>query len=72
MAFAAGYAVNDVRRSSCKILPDKEFRFESKNDGGLTKKSTCVTAGLTARRSAGVTGNLSPYNLARSSEICPP
>ena len=52
MAFALGYAVNDVRRSAWEIMPNK-FGFESKNDGGLTKKSTCVTAGSTVRKSAG-------------------
>ena len=30
-----------------------KFGFGSKNDGGLTKKSTCVSAGSTARKSAG-------------------
>ena len=53
MAFAAGYAVNDVRGSVCEIMPDNKFGFGTKNDSGLTKKSTCVTAGSTARKSAG-------------------
>ena len=53
MAFAAGYAVNDVRRSACEITPDYKIRFGSTNDGGLTKNSTCVAAGLTTRKSAG-------------------
>ena len=46
MAFAAGYTVNDVRRRACEIMPDDKFGFGSKNDSGLTKKSTCVTAGF--------------------------
>ena len=53
IAFAAGCAVNDVRRSACEIMPDNKFGFGSKNDSSLTKKSTCVTAGSTARKSAG-------------------
>ena len=53
MAFAAGYAVNDVRRSACEIMPDNKFGFGSKNDGGLTNKSTQITAGLAAKKSSG-------------------
>ena len=53
MALAAGYAVNDVGRSACEIMPCNKFGFGSKNDGGLTKKSTYVTAGSTAGKSAG-------------------
>ena len=53
MAFAAGYAVNDVRGSAWKIMLDNRTRFRCKNDDGLTKESTCVTAGSTARKCAG-------------------
>ena len=27
MSFAAGYAVNHVRRSACEIMPDNKFGF---------------------------------------------
>ena len=54
MAFAADYAVNDVRGSACEIMADNKFGFGSKNDGGLTKKSTCVTADSMAKKSAGL------------------
>ena len=27
LAFAAGYAVNDVRRRACAIMSDNQFRF---------------------------------------------
>ena len=53
MAFAVGSAVNDVRRTACEIMADDERGIGSKNDGGLTKKSTCVTACSTARKSTG-------------------
>ena len=39
VAFAAGYAVNNVRRSACEIIPDNNFGFGSKNDNGLTKEA---------------------------------
>ena len=32
MAFATGYAVNDVRGSACEIMLDNKFGFGSKND----------------------------------------
>ena len=53
MAIAAEYAVNDAGRGTCEIMPDCKIRFRSKNDSSLTKKSTCVTAGSTARKSVG-------------------
>ena len=53
MAFAAGYAINDVGRGTCEIMSDGRIKFGSKNDGSLTKNSTCVTAGSTTRKSAG-------------------
>ena len=39
VAFAAGYVVNDVRRSACEIMPDNNFGFGSKNDSGFTKEA---------------------------------
>ena len=50
IAFAAGYVVNDIGGSACEIMPDSKVRFGSKNDSGLTMKSTCVTAGSAARK----------------------
>ena len=53
MASAAGYAVNAAKQSTCEIVPYNKFGFGSKNDCSLTKNSTCVTVGSTARKSAG-------------------
>ena len=38
IAFAAGYAINDVRRGTWEIRLDYKIRFQCKNDGGWIKR----------------------------------
>ena len=51
--FITWYAINDVGRGACKIIPDNEITIGFADGGVLIEKRICVTTGSRTRKSAG-------------------